>query len=252
MCGIAGIIQKNNTVSSEAITLLTDSMTHRGPDASGIFTKYNYAIGHRRLSIIDLSNGRQPMHSEDNNYHITYNGEIYFCGMFAFTIADDNRKRFFIARDYLGIKPVIIYKDSDKVAFASEIQALRNLDSFDSAIDIQAIDQYLAFQYIPAPRTIYQNASKLLPGHYIHISYDMDVSSQYPYYSFSFNSKEKKYSEAGFEDDDQSELNYSEIAARINHTEHHTQVITGDCFKLLPELVKHKETILIRFSIKNI
>lgn len=330
MCGIAGIIKRANKVGQDEIVALTNAMAHRGPDAAGVYCSENYALGHRRLSIIDLSTGSQPMHTEDNCYHVTYNGELYnykelreeleaagmlfktgsdtevilkayvlwgrecvykFRGMFAFGIADDIKKQFFIARDCLGIKPVVIYQDEEKIVFTSEIAALKELNNFNNEIDIQAIDQYLTFQYIPAPKTIFTHAKKLKPGSYVVIDYNLNISEPFFYYNFNFEVSDNKGAcdeyvnslkdvllesiekhlvsdveygaflsggidstfivdgmsqilshpvktfSIGFEGDDYNELEFSSLAASINKSDHHIQVIGGDALKIVPELV---------------
>lgn len=164
-------------------------------------------LAHRRLSIIDLSNaGRQPMASDDGNVHIVYNGEVYnfreirktlegyghkfrsntdteviqkaylkwgidcldrFVGMFAFALWDSEKQSLIIARDRLGIKPLYYYYNHDVLLFASELKAFMAFRSFERDIDPNAIPLFLHYQYIPAPRTIFKNTYKLLPGHYL-------------------------------------------------------------------------------------
>lgn len=329
MCGIAGLQIKNNVVHPEEIEKMLNTMVHRGPDQFGIHNEYNYGIGHRRLSIIDLADGKQPMSNEQKTIWITFNGEIYnykelrveleekgyifksnsdteviiHCyeeydidclgklrGMFAFCIADNSKRRMFCARDNLGIKPFVYYYDGDTFAFASEIQALKTIQSFDKTIDIKSIDQYLWLQYIPAPNSIYLKVKKLKPGHYITVDFDLNISEQIKWFDFGFssdtlnkdwksefntvfsNSVEKhlisdvsygaflsggidstlvvdymtkilnkavETFSIGFENDGNSEVEYAQYAAKLMGTNHHTQIITGDAFKILPELVNH-------------
>lgn len=225
MCGIVGIIRKNSKTVPEDIRVMADTLSHRGPDDYGVCCHENWGIGHRRLSIIDLASGHQPMVSENGNFCIVFNGEIYnyvelreeliargyhfktksdteviinayqewqencltkLRGMFAFSIVDLKQKKMFIARDYLGIKPVVFFYDKNTFAFASELQAIKAVKEFIPEIDIQAIDQYLHLQYIPAPKTIYKNVYKLLPGHYITIDFEFNMSEQKSYYDFMF------------------------------------------------------------------
>lgn len=229
MCGIAGIISRS-AINREQLIKLTNSMIHRGPDEDGIFIKDNVGIGHRRLSIIDLHTGKQPMSNGDATIWITYNGEIYnyieirdelieegyifksssdteviihayekwgrdcvkrFRGMFAFAIVDYRIKKVLLARDQLGIKPLVYYFDGNSFVFASEIQAFTSLDFFDDEVDISSIDDFLRLQFIPAPKTIYKKCKKLLPGHIIEVDFDLVMGKQEQYYSFSFENKNK-------------------------------------------------------------
>jgi asparagine synthase (glutamine-hydrolysing) len=177
---------------------------HRGPDADGIFARDNVVLGHRRLSIIDISGGTQPFMDESGALAITYNGELYnyrelreelrrkghgfrtasdtevvlrayqewgakccerFEGMFAFAIADHARKEVFLARDHFGIKPLAYFYDGKRLAFASEIHALRFAPGWTGEIDLESIDQFLRLQYIPEPATAFRKAYKLAVGH---------------------------------------------------------------------------------------
>jgi asparagine synthase (glutamine-hydrolysing) len=185
---------------------MRDTMAHRGPDDSGIFLDGNLGLGHRRLSIIDLEGGHQPMSTPDGALHIVHNGEIYnfqtirrelesggvefetrsdtevilrayekwgpecvkrLHGIFAFGIWDARNKRLFIARDRLGIKPLFYTTDSSRFIFASEIKAFLKHPDFDRGVDHRAVDRYFSFGYIPAPDTIFSSVKKLLPAHYL-------------------------------------------------------------------------------------
>ena len=224
MCGITGLLNFKELVDYQAIEAMTTSLSHRGPDGDGIFIKDNIAIGHRRLAIIDLATGQQPLCNEDETIWITFNGEIYnyldlrqqllaaghqfrtqsdtevivhayeqwgeacvekFRGMFAFGIVDLNLQKLFLARDQLGIKPLYYLTTPDCFAFASELQALRQLPvTLD--VDIQAMDQYLWLQYIPAPKTIFQQIKKLPPAHHLSISFTGQISLPQEYWQFRF------------------------------------------------------------------
>src|SRR4030066_584051 len=213
MCGIWGIISSEN-LRVTTFEKVGSILRHRGPDDSGIYfnselktqnSKLRVALGHSRLSIIDLSaNAHQPMSNEDGSIWITYNGEIYnfkeirpvlekknhvfrsnsdtevilhayeewgeqciekFSGMFAFAIWDDKRKKLFLARDRIGKKPLFYYWDEKFFVFASELQALLSLN-IPKNIDLFAIHQYLTYQYIPAPKSVFKNVFKLPPAHY--------------------------------------------------------------------------------------
>ncbi len=206
MCGIAGIIEfRNASVSREALDRMVSCQAHRGPDDRGSFVKDNVAIGQRRLSIIDLSEGgHQPHVNESGSVAIVYNGELYnyrelrdelrrkghsfrtesdtevvlhayeewgakcpirFDGMFAFAIADYRKREVFIARDHFGIKPLVYYFDGDRLSFASEIHALSSTPGWTGDIDLESIDQFLRLQYIAEPRTAFRKTFKLRAGH---------------------------------------------------------------------------------------
>lgn len=231
MCGIAGYISINSLANEQVIKTMTDSISHRGPDGFGHKLFENVAIGHRRLSIIDLESGTQPMADASANLWITYNGELYnylelkdellncgykfktssdteviiyayhkwkelclekFRGMFAFAIVDLNSKNIFIARDHFGIKPLFIYQSNNIVAFGSELQQFKNLPEFDNSIDITAIDQYLWLQYIPAPLTIFKQVEKLKAAHYITIDFTGKIGEQKKYWDIDFSKKQTK------------------------------------------------------------
>jgi asparagine synthase (glutamine-hydrolysing) len=209
MCGLVGFISPKSfdsyvTDLPEAVSCLT----HRGPDDSGLFfdEKRGVGLGHRRLSIIDLSEaGRQPMASEDGKVQIAYNGEIYnfkeirktlegyghhfksatdtevilnsyltwgvdclkyFVGMFAIALWDGRENRLFLVRDRMGIKPLYYHLSRGTLLFASELKALMTFKGFERSLDTDAIPLFLHYQYVPAPRTVFRNTFKLLPGHY--------------------------------------------------------------------------------------
>jgi len=238
MCGITGIIRFNSNYQKNEIKQMTKSIAHRGPDGQGFFIKNNIALGHRRLSIIDLKTGSQPMCNEDKTIWITLNGEIYnylelrkilkqkghifktqsdtevvihsyeqwgkdcvqhLRGMFAFGIADTKKRQLFIARDYIGIKPLVYYIGKNCFAFASEIQALQQIDNTKLDIDIQAIDQYLRLQYIPAPKTVFKQIKKLPAAHRMTINFDGKICEPEKYWDLSFkpdnNKKENEWIE---------------------------------------------------------
>lgn len=225
MCGIAGIIYFDRAAEGADIARMTATLSHRGPDGCGTWLGENIALGHRRLAIIDLDAGRQPLCNETGTIWITYNGEIYnflalrselthrghrfatrsdtevivhayeewgddcvshFRGMFAFGIVDTVRRRVLLARDHLGIKPLVYYQDGTVFAFASEIQALRSLQGAHFDLDLGSIDQYLCLQYIPAPRSIYRQVKKLAPAHRISISFDGAVAGPQQYWALEF------------------------------------------------------------------
>lgn len=201
MCGIAGKIDWNGSPGVDAVVKMCDKMLHRGPDDHGIVSLNNIILGHRRLSIIDLSeNARQPMASSDRRYFIVYNGEVYnfkelrkeleqsgvvfrtnsdtevvlysyiqwgprcldrFNGMFAFAIWDNYLKELFIARDRFGKKPLYYYKNGAKMVFSSELSALVCDGDIPREISYEALNSYLALGYILSPMTLYKDIFKL-------------------------------------------------------------------------------------------
>ena len=225
MCGITGIIRYNSVVKEAEITAMTEAIKHRGPDGEGIFSNNNIALGHRRLSIIDLKLGQQPMSINNEKLVITYNGEIYnyrelrqellslghqfktnsdteviltayfqwkekclekLRGMYAFCIADFEKNTLFLARDPLGIKPLIFWEHQDFFAFASELPALRKVNAPDPRGNINAIEEFLRLSYIPSPNTIYKDIYKLPPGHYVNVPFKGRINSPVKYWDFKF------------------------------------------------------------------
>lgn len=208
MCGIIGFIS-DRVIGRDNFSESRDLMYHRGPDDCGIWLSKDkkVALGHRRLSIIDLSSaGRQPMSNEDNSIWLVQNGEIYnfleirkelierghkfksnsdseviihsyeewgveclkkFNGMFAFALWDEKENRLFAARDRIGIKPFNYYFNGGRFAFSSEIKALKNLDKLNLELDYTAIYDFFTYLYVPTPKTVYKHIKKLPPGHYL-------------------------------------------------------------------------------------
>ncbi len=206
MCGIVGKINLDQSpVSEKEIALMTEKISHRGPDADGLYVKDNIGLGHRRLSIIDLSEtGSQPMNDSEKNIWITFNGEIYnylelkkdledkydfksssdteviiylykeygvdclkyLRGMFAFAIWDEKKQLLFCARDRLGQKPFKYYMDDKKFVFASELKAILTQE-VKPELDWEAISHYLSMQYCPTPLTGFKNIKKLPPASYL-------------------------------------------------------------------------------------
>jgi len=204
MCGIAGYFQCDSTRFNEAdLRIMSQTIRHRGPDATGFFTDATVGLVHNRLSIIDLNaTANQPMHSADGRYVIAYNGEVYnfnelaqehhlqckttsdtevvlelfskystaaieqFNGMFAFAMYDKHQQTLWLVRDRMSVKPLFYFWDGTHFAFASEIKALRSLKHInqDNALNHQAINAYLHLGYIPEPLTIWQNIYKFPSG----------------------------------------------------------------------------------------
>jgi asparagine synthase (glutamine-hydrolysing) len=202
MCGIFGIV--SSRVDKKQVETSTNTLSHRGPDDSGYYIGEGIGLGHRRLSIIDLEGGHQPIFNEDRSKCIIFNGEIYnfmelreqlisrghrfstrgdtetilhsyeewgescvehFRGMFAFAIWDSKEKILFLARDRLGIKPLFYGEHKGNFYFASEMKAILAVPNFPREIDEIALTNYFTLSYIPAPLTIFKNIKKLLPGH---------------------------------------------------------------------------------------
>jgi asparagine synthase (glutamine-hydrolysing) len=210
MCGIAGIVDWTGARPQESLLkAMTDSIAHRGPDGEGHFAHANLGFGHRRLSIIDVAAGKQPMSNEDGTVWITFNGEIYnyqelrrelvsaghtftthsdtevivhgfeewgdsllprLRGMFAFAVYDQKTGEVLIARDHFGIKPVVFYEGQDVLLFASEIKALMLDPRVKAPLDAGALADYFEYGYVPAPKSILKNVKKLLPGHFIRLN----------------------------------------------------------------------------------
>jgi asparagine synthase (glutamine-hydrolysing) len=206
MCGIAGIkyFASGKRVTAESLEAMNAQMVHRGPDDAGYRIFDSFGMAMRRLSIIDLSGGHQPISNEDQTVWVVLNGEIYnfpevravllskghrfsthsdtevlvhayeeygkdfvtlLNGMFGFALWDDNRKKLILGRDRLGVKPLYYYMDNGTLAFASEIKALIACEDVPRAVDLEALDEFLTFEYILAPRTLLKGVKKLLPGH---------------------------------------------------------------------------------------
>jgi asparagine synthase (glutamine-hydrolysing) len=202
MCGIAGVVGSKAT--RELVESMCSTIAHRGPDSDGFLVRPGVALGMRRLSIIDLSTGDQPIHNEDNTIWTVFNGEIYnfrslrkdlegrghrfytrgdtellvhfyedsgydLCdslrGMFAFAIWNEAKQELLVARDRLGKKPLYYTQLGDSILFASEIKALLCCEDVPRAIDPVSLDQYLTLGYVSGPRTMFRGISKLLPGH---------------------------------------------------------------------------------------
>lgn len=212
MCGIAGLFNLDGApADAAALDAMAGAMRHRGPDAGGVTLCGPAGFGHRRLSVIDLTGGAQPMQTPDGAFTIVFNGEIYnflqlrnrletqgialrtrsdtevllhlyaaegpamlerLEGMFAFAVWDARRRELFLARDRLGKKPLFYFHDRARFAFASELHALRKAPGFPAAVRPEAVREFLTYQYIPCPRTIYRDVHKLPPGCWLRIAAD--------------------------------------------------------------------------------
>jgi len=227
MCGIVGLVNLDGGgVSKLELERATLALTHRGPDDYGYWTSEQVGLGHRRLSIIDLENGYQPLTDSTGQFAIAYNGELYnfkkirkelenkgfvfktkcdtevilnayiawgrecvkrFRGMFAFAIADLKHNEVFIARDQFGIKPLFYTYQKGNFYFASELQAFRAFDHLNFELSFDALDDYFWFQYIPAPKTIFKGFHKLLPAHYLRVDFSGNILENRKYWDIVFS-----------------------------------------------------------------
>ena len=231
MCGIAGVIGKGGD-GARFVRAMTDCIVHRGPDDEGHYADKGLAMGMRRLSIIDLALGKQPITSQDENFVIVFNGEIYnyktlrndlmkrgfvfkthtdtevilhlfkaegsacltkLRGMFAFAILNKRAQKLFIARDYFGIKPLYYLLDKGTVvAFGSEIKSILALPGVPRIVNDEAVMNYLSFQYNPLAETFFKGIFKLAPGSFLDIDLKTGKFTEQKYWEFVFASKEKK------------------------------------------------------------
>ena len=210
MCGIAGIYNLNgDRINKDLIKNVVRYIAHRGPDDEGVFCEENIALGHRRLSIIDLSEaGHQPMYSDEGRYVIVYNGEVYnfkelrsllekrgcrfkshsdtevilkayiewgdsafalFNGMFAFAIFDRRERTLLIVRDRFGIKPLYYFHDGIRFVFASEIKSILATGFSNNKVNNQALSEYIWYGNPLGKNTMFQGINELLPGHFLQI-----------------------------------------------------------------------------------
>ncbi len=208
MCGIVGVISKRNStsVTPQMISSMCDIMSHRGPDDHGIFVRENIGLGHRRLSIIDLASGHQPMTSSDNRFTIIFNGEIYnyqdlknklqsrgaqfttnsdtevilelyrhygkdcvnhLNGIFAFCIYDSQTKETFLARDHVGVKPLYYINSNNHFIFSSEIKSIFKSGLVPTECNHNKVNEYFVFRQVAGPETLFKNIHALPPGSYM-------------------------------------------------------------------------------------
>ena len=229
MCGIVGILRLNdrNEIDRSLLARMNDRQEHRGPDGFGYHVEPGVGLGHRRLSIIDLAGGKQPLFNEDGSVVVTYNGEIYnfkqlteelialghqfrthcdtevivhaweewgedcverFNGMFGFAIWDRNRRALFIARDRLGIKPLYYSITADQqFLFSSELKGLLVHPSLSREVCAPAVEDYFTFGYIPDPKTILAGVYKLPPGHTLLVRAEKAVPEPRRYWDVAFH-----------------------------------------------------------------
>ena len=214
ICGFTGELENREAV----LQRMTEVITHRGPDSDGYYTDDYISMGFRRLSIIDLDTGDQPITNEDGNLVLTFNGEIYnykelrkeleaqghtfatnadsevlvhgfeewgedmlpmLRGMFAFAIYNKDNKSIFLARDYFGIKPLHYTMIDDDLCYASEIKSILEHPNFVKVFNDKALDSYLSFQYCPQPMTFFKDVYCLMPGHFMWFKDGMIETQKY-------------------------------------------------------------------------
>lgn len=213
MCGITGVyfFDKNRQVEFQTLARMNHKIFHRGPDDAGFYLKDNVGLAMRRLSIIDLEGGKQPIQDEEEKFSIVFNGEIYnyknlrkdlkrfghrfktnsdtesilrgfmtygdkvfskLNGMFGVALYEAENRTLTVARDRIGIKPIYYYEDHEKLIFGSEIKSILEFGNLKNSLDKEALYEYLTYLYIPAPKTIFSNIKKLKPGHFLKINPD--------------------------------------------------------------------------------
>lgn len=229
MCGISGIFDLNERreIDRSLLEKMNDVQAHRGPDGFGYHYEPGLGLGHRRLSIIDLTGGKQPLFNEDGSVAVTYNGEIYnfqslatelvsrghefrtrcdtevivhaweewgekcvdrFNGMFAFAVWDRNQRTLFLARDRLGIKPLHYALTPDGyLLFASELKGLYAHPALPRELSPEAVEEFFAFGYVPDPKTILRHVSKLPPGHTLLIEHGKPLPESRQYWDVVFD-----------------------------------------------------------------
>jgi len=209
MCGISGIVDfSGSSINHDVVKKMTSALSHRGPDGFGYLREKEVSFGHRRLSIIDLESGGQPISNEDHTVQVVFNGEIYnfielrkelvelghvfktrsdtevivhayeqwgidclnrFNGMFAFALVDLKARQVLLARDHLGIKPLYYTKIGSQILFASELKALMMHPRFRRELDLTSLSELFTFRYVPSPKTLFAGVRKLAPGHWMTI-----------------------------------------------------------------------------------
>ena len=333
MCGIFGSIALTAPADPEVVRRVergTGLLTHRGPDSGAVLTEGSVCLGHRRLSIVDLEGGAQPMWSTDRRGVIAYNGEVYnfddierelaaagrsfatrsdteavlnaflewgpdsvtrLRGMFAFAAVDLEKRQALLARDRLGKKPLFYVVRDGVLTWSSELEPLyQTLGPF--TLDLAALDRYLSWQYVPAPQTIYREVRCLPPGHLLTVDLRTGEIVERRYWQLQFREDRGLSAEEwgerldaairdavavrfmsdvpfgaflsggidsslvvgymaelmqqpvktftiGFHESDYSEMQFAEQVARLNGTEHHTEIVDADSLALLPTLVRH-------------
>ena len=228
MCGITGIFETREKleISRDVLARMNESQRHRGPDEGSYHVEPGLGLGHRRLSIIDVATGQQPLCNEDGSVIVIFNGEIYnfqelipelvalghvfhtrsdtevivhgweawgeacverFRGMFAFALWDRNRETLFLARDRLGVKPLFYaFLPDGKLIFGSELKSLLAHGGLARDLDPQAVEEYFALGYVPEPRTIFSGAAKLPPAHTLTLRRGVPAGAPKQYWDVRF------------------------------------------------------------------
>lgn len=225
MCGIAGVLDWSGATAVEDVAIMTQALRHRGPDGDGFFHRDGVALGHRRLAIIDLEGGKQPLSNETGSVWITFNGEIYnykllrdeliahghqfrtqsdtetivhgyeewgddvVCrlrGMFAFAIADFDKNRLFLARDHFGIKPLFYRFCSQRIIFASELAAIQKVQDRATRLRPESLEWFLRYRYIPGPNTIYRDIQQLAPASRLALDFNGGNRKESRYWKLQF------------------------------------------------------------------
>lgn len=230
MCGICGVVYSDGWTDekTELLGRMVASLTHRGPDEAGTYITGGTGLGHRRLSIIDLFTGKQPLFNEDGRVTVVFNGEIYnyrelrerlidkghsfrtatdtevlvhlyeekgpacveeLRGMFALAVWDENKKQLFLARDRLGKKPLFYARHDNGFFFASEIKAILQDRRLPRRVNTEALDDFLTYQYVPPPLTIYEGIYKLPPAHTLVFSPLTGKTETKQYWNLSYEPK---------------------------------------------------------------
>lgn len=231
MCGICGIFEPDSQalVDRSMVKAMADTLRHRGPDDEGFYCGAGIGLGHRRLSIIDLESGHQPLSNEDQSVWIAFNGEIYnfqelnqrylgsghrfrtrsdtetivhlyeelgeacfgqLRGMFAIALWDQRKRKLFLIRDRIGKKPLFYSWNGRRLLFGSEMKALWPANHTSRQIDLEALSDYFSYLYIPAPKTIYRQVRKVKPAHYLVI--DQEGCRELSYWDVQFDHPQKR------------------------------------------------------------
>ena len=283
MCGFVGFTGEVNN-SNEVLNNMLNTIIHRGPDSSGTYSDKDISIGFRRLSIVDLANGSQPMFNEDNSLVLVFNGEIYnsnkirekliktghifktttdseillhgyeeygvdlvkkLRGMYAFIIWDKNKKRIFGARDIFGIKPFYYCKMNGTFMFGSEIKSFLKHPHFKKELNKDALEQYLSFQYSPYLETFFKGVFKLPPAHFF--IYENDKMKIQKYYEIKFDEKKDLYLEEWVENIEQIFLN-SVKAHKISDVEVGSLLSSGIDSSYIASSAQVDKTFTVGFS----
>ena len=286
MCGIVGFVSKTKD-KKKIIKDMADMILHRGPDSEGYYVDDNCALGFRRLSIIDLNGGEQPIYNEDKTKVIIFNGEIYnykelreelikkkhkfstntdtevilhgyeeygnkilnkLRGMFAFVIYDIKNKELFGARDFYGIKPFYYYTKDEEFMFGSEIKSFLGNPKFSKELNQDMLKQYLTFQYSVGDKTFFKNVYKLMPGHYF--TYKNNQMTIAKYYELEIKNDDSKTLEE-WKDIIRKELNESIKYHKISDVEVGSFLSSGVDSSIIATLSDVDKTFTVGYDNKK-